>query len=99
MAKQWFSYINPSTTLSAQITPANYILVGQYVAFCSLANRTCLLYSFYSSGSAIRPSFNHGGAPGISANLQSYIASFTTGGGPVVAQPVVGKKYLYVMGS
>lgn len=101
MAKQWFNYVLPTTTLSPQITASNYTAQGAYTgaAACSLANRTCLIYSFYSSGSPVRPSNTIGGAPGLSPNLQSYITSFVTGGAPVEPQPGLGKKYVYVRGT
>lgn len=100
MAKQWFSYTNTATTYSAQVTPANYLAVGAYPpTACALANRTCLLYSFYSSTSPVRPSATANGIAAISSNLQTYIAAFASDGQPVEAQPISGKKFIYVKGS
>ena len=102
MAKQWFNYVASATTFAAQITPANYLAVGAYPSdnqFCTLATRTCLLYTYTSSGTSALPSPSVGGAPAISTKIQAYIAAFTTGGGAVQAQPISGKKYLYVRGT
>lgn len=97
MAKQWFTYILTTTTTAPQITPQNYVAIGPYQQFCSLANRTCLIYTYTSSGAAALPSPFPGAAPAISSKLQSYIALNISG--PVTAQPLGSKKYLYVMGS
>ena len=71
MAKQWFNYVELSTGILAQIDPVAYVAVGAYpgFTFCALANRTCLIYTYTSSGSTFRPSPTHQGAPGISARL------------------------------
>lgn len=96
MAKQWFYYQISTTTLAAQITPQNYEAIGAYVEGCSLADRTCLIYTYTSSGAVALPSPVRGGAPAISAKLQSYMALNITG--PIVDRPVGSKKYLYVRG-
>ena len=99
MAKQWFNYIGSSTGFAAQITVLNYMPVGAYPgnSFCVLADRTCLIYSYTSSGSPALPSIGPTGPPGLSTSLVRYIsANFI---GPIVPQPVGPyKKYLYVTG-
>lgn len=100
MAKQWFNYANPSTTSMAQKSAQNYILVGPYPTdppnYCQLADRVCLIYTYFSSIAGY-PSPTIGGAPAISTRIQTYINAIAAG--PVVPQPPVGKKYVYVRGS
>lgn len=100
MAKQWFYYALSTTSCAAQNTPGNYVAVGAFPIPnpCVLANRTCLIYTYTSSGNDQLPSPSPGGAPAISSKLQAYITLVCSGGGPVVAQPATGKKYLYVQG-
>lgn len=100
MAKQWFTYECTATTFSAQITPSNYKAVGTFPGHhCTLADRVYWIYSFYTSGTPAVPSDKPGGNPSISSNLQIYIAAFTINGQAVEAQPLSGKKYVYVQGS
>lgn len=100
MAKQWFNYVLSSTSCPPQLTPQNYVAIGAYQLICSLADRTCLIYTFTSSGTAALPSPTPGGAPGISSKIQSYIKAFCGGAGPVVPQPPgATKKYVYVRGT
>lgn len=99
MAKQWFNYALPTSALSPQLTPENYVEQGPYraAAFCGLADRTCLIYTYTSSGIDRLPSPFPGGAPGISAKLQAYITANISG--PVSYRPTTGKVYLYVRGT